>query len=57
MFQKHDIYRKALFYLKNESSFYHINPEISAKLFNLIYYLNPYPNPNPNSNTSAYPQP
>jgi len=32
-------YRKALFHQKIESNFFHLNPEILAKLFNLIYYL------------------
>jgi len=30
---------KALFQRKIESSFFHLNPEILTKLFNLIYYL------------------
>jgi len=32
-------YWKALFHRKIESSFFHLNPEILANLFNLIYYL------------------
>jgi len=33
------LWRKALFHWKFKSSFFHINPEILANLFNLIYYL------------------
>jgi len=32
-------FTKALFHQKIESSFFHLNPEILARLFNLIYYL------------------
>jgi len=35
-----DIFGKALFHRKIESSFLHLNPEILTKLFHLIYYLN-----------------
>jgi len=31
--------RKAEFHGEIESSFFHLNPKILAKLFNLIYYL------------------
>jgi len=31
--------KKALFHRKIESSYFHLNLEILAKLFNLIYYL------------------
>jgi len=42
-----NIFWKALFHRKIESSFFPLNPEILAKLFNLILL------PNPNSNTAA----
>jgi len=42
----------ALFHRKIESTFLHCNPEILAKLFNLIYFLTliltPQLSPNPN---------
>jgi len=31
--------RKKLFHRKNECSIFYLNPEILAKLYNLIYYL------------------